>query len=457
MRIAVVLLLVLLVACADQTESLTGNGLVVLEGATAITGGSTIVDSAIVIDGDQILRVGTVGQFSYPKDATVIELEDRWVVPGYVDTHIHLTDPESRDEILRTLVEHGVTAVRIAAGFAEDNVALRESVGRGELLGPRIQTAGMPIDTPDGPMSWMVQVENAEQMRAEVRKQAAIGVDYIKLYRTIGPDLAEVAVEEAHSLGIKVIGHLNMTTWSQASAMGMDGIVHSGVFAPTWELAPESEWDTIRQAFYGGRSDGEEIGFSILRNSVDLDSESAQAWFDDLVSRGTPLEPNLVMLIGILWGNDETVYQSFNPGAAPESWQGTWRLDFPYATTARKTDAWIAEGRATYPLFEEIAVKLFRSGAVVSVGTDLMNAWMTPGTSYHRELELLVAAGLTEAEVLQAATLNGAIAMGLQDRIGTIEAGKEADLVILSADPLSDVKHFRSIESVILRGELIGL
>ncbi len=455
MRAALLLSILLLVACEPEREAVAGSKLLVLEGASALTGQLTIAESAIVVDGNKILRVGKIGQFLYPNDATIVDLTGKWIVPGYIDTHVHLTDPESLDQVLRTLVENGITTVRIAAGFAETNVALRDAIASGDRFGPRIQTAGMPIDTPDGPMSWMVQVETAEQMREEVRKQVAEGVDYIKLYRTIGPDLAIAAIDEAHALGIKVIGHLNMTTWSEASTMGIDGLLHSGVFAPTWELAPRSEWDTIRLAFNEGRESGDERGFVILRESVDVDSDATRAWVDDLVAQGTPVEPNLIMLLGLLWGNDEEVYQSFEPGLAPPSWQGTWRLAFPYAATAARTDAWVAEGRATYPLFEQLAVKLFRSGAVLSVGTDLMNPWMTPGTSYHRELELLVDAGLTEAEVLKAATYNGAVAMGLDTHIGSIEEGKEADLVVLTADPLLDVKNFREIEIVVLRGEVI--
>jgi imidazolonepropionase-like amidohydrolase len=448
----------LIASCQPQPELVEGENLVVLEGATAITGDEILPDSAIIIDNEEIIRVGAAGEFRYPDQTIVVDLSGAWVTPGFIDTHVHYTefDKDKLDIILRTLLANGVTTVRAAAGLTEFNVALRDEIERGERLGPRMKTAGLPIDTPDGPMDWMAQVSTPEEMRTEIRKQADEGVDYIKLYRTVGPVLAAVAVEEAHALDLKVIGHLNMTTWADASAMGFDGIVHSGIYAPTWELAPEEHWEAIRRAFNQGREPGEENGFKLLLDHVDLDSEKSQAWMEDLADRGTPLEPNLVMLEALLWGDDQTTFDLYEPAKAPENWKGTFRLAFPHPAVAARTPEWAQEIKKTYPLFEDLAVRLYRAGAVVSVGTDLMNPWMTPGASYHRELALLKNAGLTEREILKAATHFGAVAMTLEEQIGSIEAGKSADLVVLNADPLADVRNFRDIRFVYLRGRKLS-
>lgn len=441
-------------ACQNQPELVEGENLVVLEGATAITGDEILPDSAIVIDGEEIIRVGAAGDFRYPEQTQIVDLTGAWVTPGYIDTHVHYTefDPGKLDVILRTLLANGITTVRAAAGMAEYNVGLRDEIEQGERLGPRMRTAGLPIDTPDGPMGWMPHVATPDEMRAEIHKQADEGVDYIKLYRTVGPELAAVAVEEARAFDLKVIGHLNMTTWADASAMGFDGIVHSGIYAPTWELAPEEHWEAIRRAFNQGREPGEEAGFQLLLDHVDLDSEKSQAWMKDLADRGTPLEPNLVMLEALLWGDDQATFDLYEPEKAPENWNGTFRLAFPHPAVAARTPEWAQEIKKTYPLFEDLAVRLYRAGAVMSVGTDLMNPWMTPGASYHRELQLLKNAGLTENEILKAATHYGAVAMHLESEIGDIEAGKFADLEVLNADPLADVQNFRDIRSVYLRG-----
>ncbi len=98
---------------------------------------------------------------------------------------------------------------------------------------------------------------------------------------------------------------------------------------------------------------------------------------------------------------------------------------------------------------------LNREGVVLTVGTDLMNPWMTPGVSYHREMELLAAAGLTSQDVLIAATRNGAIALGLEGEVGVIRQGMAADLVVLKSDPEADIRNTRAIESVYLRGAVL--
>lgn len=350
---------------ACQTpEMIDESGLLVLDGATTLSGTNAIPESAVVISGDRIIRVGSRGDFRYPEDATVIDRTGTWIVPGYVDTHVHYTEQnqEDQDAILRTLLANGITTVRAAAGFAESNVSMRDAIKAGDRLGPRVRTAGFPIDTPEGPQSWMVQVANAEEMRDAVRDQAETGVDYIKLYRTIGPELAAVAIAEAHKRGLKVIGHLNLTTFSQASALGMDGIVHTGIYAPMWELAPEENWEMIRTGFNDWSTTGSEEGLILFRSSVNLDRPENAAWFKALADAQTPLEPNLVMLAAVAFGDDETMYQSLEPENAPKSWKDSWRLQFPMGQDVSKP--WRQEMRATYPLFEEIVVRLHRAGAL---------------------------------------------------------------------------------------------
>ena len=156
----------------------------------------------------------------------------------------------------------------------------------------------------------------------------------------------------------------------------------------------------------------------------------------------------------VIWGNDESVLEALEQEYAPPSWRNdSWKYGFPHPYSAARTAEWSNEARKTYPLFEQLAVLLYRRGAILTVGTDMMNPWMTPGVAFHREMQLLFKAGLSPAEVLVAATRNGAIAMGIEDQVGTIEEGKVANLVVLSADPTVDIENTRHIESVYLRGK----
>lgn len=453
--IALVFATVLAAGCSERVVRVEGENLVVLEGATLVPGdgGPVVPNSSIIIQGERIIRVGRTGEFAYSASSEIHDVQGAWVIPGLIDTHVHLTEQEMMDRVLRLLVAHGITTVRAAAGLGEANVGLREEIETGARIGPRIRTAGMPIDEPDGPFAWMPKVDSPEAMRSEVRRQAEVGVDYIKLYRTIRPELAQVAVDEAHTLGLKVIGHLNLTTWEEASTMGMDGVVHSGIYSPMWELLPEDQWETVRITFNDAGRNGVVGGFDLLSDGIDVESQEFRRWAATLRDNGLPVEPNLVMQKAAFWGNDESVYRSFEPENAPDSWQGTSRLAFP-RQNSQATNEWRNAGRTIYPLLEEMVVALYRSGVLLSAGTDMMLPWMTPGTSLHRELHLLGEAGLTPEEVLQVATWNGARAMDLSSDIGAVSAGKMADLVVLNSDPLMSVENIRDIRLVVLRGHV---
>ena len=180
-RLSVLLTLLILGGCAKRAMVIEGADAVVLDGATLVPGDreTIIPDSIVVLRGDRIAEIGREGDFEYGPEVEVLKLEGKWLVPGFFDTHIHLTEQEMMDRVLRLLLASGVTTVRVAAGLEEANVALREEIADGERLGPRIYTSGMPIDEADGPAAWMPKVDSQESMLAEVRRQANSGVDYI--------------------------------------------------------------------------------------------------------------------------------------------------------------------------------------------------------------------------------------------------------------------------------------
>jgi len=453
------LLLSALIGCANPQEQLQGDGLIVLEGGTLIDGTEAApkLNSVVVLQGERIVRVGTVGQFAYPPNAKVINLTARWVVPGFIDTHAHMPDPVDQAEVLRTLLAFGITSIRSPAADPSSGVELRDRLARGEILGPRLRTAGRLIDAPGGWFSgWAAEVTSEKEVRTEVRRQAAEGVNFIKLYRGLAPELVEAAIDEAHDLGLRVIGHLANTTWGQAASSGIDGLAHFGRYATPWELAPEPHRAAIRRACEQCKIVGDEEGFQILRSKVLTDGPEAAEWARLLAGRRVTIEPNLVLLHAVFWGDDTGVLEALEPAYAPASWRDGKSFNavpHPYRTSC--TAEWVREAQATYPFFEQLVSLLKRNGVVLTVGTDLMNPWMTPGVSYHREMELLVGAGLTPEEVLAAATKNGAIALGLEGEVGTIQQGMAADLVVLKSNPAADIRNTRAIESVFLRGRKV--
>ena len=249
------------------------------------------------------------------------------------------------------------------------------------------------------------------------------------------------------------MGHLNLTTWEQAAAIGMDGVVHSGIYSPMWELLPKGQWETVRTTFNDFGRDGVVDGFRLLTDGIDVQSEAFQQWARALRDAGLAVEPNLVMQKAAFWGDDEDLYRSFEPERAPESWQGTYRVAFPRSTVAQVSPEWMDASRQIYPLLEDMVTALHESGVLLTAGTDMMLPWMTPGTSLQRELQLLGEAGLTPSEVLRVATINGATAMGLDAELGTLSEGKIADIVVLNSDPLASVQHLRDIHLVVANGK----
>lgn len=445
-------LLLALASCHSGREQLHGDHLTVLKGATVIdgTGSPSRANSVVVLQGAKILRVGDAGQFAYPRSAKMIDVRSKWIVPGFIDSHAHMPEPQDQEAVLKTLLAFGITTVR-NPGAEPSAVALRDRLARGELLGPRLVTAGNLIDAPGGIFSGtpsVTEVSSKQEARAEVRRQVAEGVDLIKVYRGLPPTLVQAVIDESHRLERPVLGHLGSTTWGEAARMGIDGVSHFGTFGTPWELVPEADQLAVRHTC---QECDEGEGFRILRAVLFPQGDAATVWARLLASQHVSVEPNLVLLHSVFWSADSTALAALEPEYAPLSWRdGTWfdAVPHPYACPT----AWSDEAQKTYSLFEQLVALLHQEGVVLTVGTDLMNPWMTPGVAYHREMEFLAAAGIDPASVLISATQNGAIALGLESEVGVIRQGMAADLVVLGMDPLVAISNTRAIERVFLHG-----
>ena len=439
-------------SCSDSAERLVGEGLIAIEGGTLIdgTGAPPSPNAAIVLSGDSILRVGSVGDFRYPPSAEVVDASGMFVLPGFVDMHVH-PRVGAEAETLRMLVAFGVTTIRIpGVGFESPDstgIALREATARGSLVGPRIFTGAKIIEGPTKSFPDSVEVTTEEEMRAEVRRQAALGVDLVKLYWNTPVHFIRAAVEEAHALDLQVIGHLRQSSWSAAARAGIDGLVHSGWDGPTWELVAPSEQAALRALPYGEN-------YQRFRETVDLDAPEFDSLAAALIEHEVTVDPTLVIIQSLYYGDDLSILERLEPEAASPSihatWGDGWESANPRTMTAPQA---LAEGKVIWPIATEIVRRLHESGVNVAAGTDVGMPWITPGVSFHRELELLVEAGIPEVAVILIATRNGARGLGKEDLLGIIAPGLSADLVLLRQDPLIRIQNTRSIEAVYLRGQ----
>lgn len=424
------------------------------------TGGPARPDTTVVVRGDRIVAVGLDGEVAVPEGAVTLEGGGRFLVPGFVDTHAHLTmgpvsvaDLDGRPAIrmepaegveertLATLLAFGITTVRDPGGAAERTVAAREAVARGEIVGPRAVVAGEVIDR-TAFEGLVATVTSGDEVRAEIRRQAKLGVDLIKVYVGLEPVLLAAAIEEAHRHDLPVVGHLEATTWAEAAALGIDGLVH--VTPGSAHLLPAGAREEY--AAHPGA-----MAFPAWFRLVDLEAEVVRENVRALVVHGVHLDLTLVAFEAAFFG-DRPRFTTAAPHLAlahpalRRNWSGVFNFNVGWSDETFRT------ARRAWPKVLRFAHTLWDAGVHLSAGTDANNPFVVPGESFHRELELLAAAGIPTSDVLRIATRNGAETVGLLAETGTVEPGKRADLVLLEADPLQEIGNTRRIVWVMKDG-----
>ena len=450
-KIALYFILFIFIGCSKNTQN---NHIVVLDGVSIIdgTGNNLKPSMSIIIKNDTIMNIFEEGDFDYPANAKIIKLHNKYVIPGLFDMHAHMPQKEYQKEICRTLLDFGITTIRNPGGGIVATVELRNSLLAGEIEGPRMFTAGGLIDTPESVYGNAIKVETEEEIRSAVRQEAKKGVDYIKLYTSLTPELVKAAIDEAHSLDLEIIGHLGRTSWTFAANAGIDGLLHSAMAGPTWELIPVGKRDTFRNLASPTNTFDSNL-FRGWRETFDINGAEMENLIRALVDNNVVVDPTLVMMEALIWGDDTEYRESLEPDFAPQPMCESWRSGLHPKTSWWSEEAF-TEAKRTFPVFLNIILRFYNCGVFLTTGTDLMNPWITPGVSLHRELELLVEAGIEPLEVIKIATKNGAEALNILDVTGTIEEGKQADLIVLSDNPVENIKHTRNIEMVIKAGKI---
>lgn len=385
-----------------------------------------------------------------PKHAHVVDVSGRYLMPGFVDMHAHVTflrdpgnsadpgyDRPTTEIVLRDLLAFGVTTVRNPAAPPAEGVALREDVAAGRIPGPRIFTAGWPLN--GAPFA------SEAAIRGEVERQCALKVDYIKVYANSTPAQTAAAIDAAHRCGLKVIGHLQRTDWPTAADFGIDFLTHGVSWSPS-VLPPDK-----RDAYIAdSRRYGPMKARILWLESVEVDGPEMDGVIAALKAHHIPVDPTLV------------AYQTkFMPMAkyrgaanvrlAPPAMLASWRDD---DITKGWTSADFTRMRRAWPKMLAIVNRYYRAGVMLTTGSDLPNPWVAPGVSLHQEMELLHQAGIPASAVLAMSTRNAAAALGLDREIGTVEVGKRADLVVLQRSPLTDIRNTRSVAYVVAKGRL---
>jgi imidazolonepropionase-like amidohydrolase len=413
-----------LTTMSDQAQAQNDTGVIILEGATVIDGTGALpkLNTAIVINGSRIAYLSSNdatnnSDLNFSTSKNVINLTGKYIIPGLFDMHAHVANVrknsynQSESEyMLRMLLTNGVTTIRNPGGPTEQSVALREYVSEGKIVGPQIFTAGQLLNTQQIPVPFVErQVQTEQDVRQEVRNQAANGVDYIKLYVGLTPELVKAAIDEAHFNGIKVIGHLYLTSWTDAANLGIDSLTHGVPVSPF--LLSEANQQKFLEA------GDHPFNHLLWLDLVHLNGPEISEMIKALVSNNIPVDPTLNIYEAII--NEEPHNQYL--------WSKVLQL----------------------------SKMLYDNGVTILSGTDIPNFDLVPGASLHHELELLVEAGIPPLEVIKIATRNGAQALGIEEDVGTIEPGKQADMIILSDNPVDDISNTKKIKAVINNGHFI--
>jgi len=433
---------------------------------TALTG-ATVIDvvtgrrlrkQTVLIAGDRIVGVG---RLPIPRGATVIDATGKYVVPGLADMHVHSLGDEHVSPPL--YLANGLTTVREMAAPNPMLYDWRDRIEAGTLLGPRMVVASQIID--GDPTLWdpnllhVLVVDTPAEARAAVRQVHSEGADFVKVYSRLNRMSYFAIVDEAHKLGLTVHGHgPDQITSKEVSNAGQRSIehIHSlGLSVSTREADVRRMIGEIKVATGDYNAWFRQLHPIEWIAANTYSATRAADVFGTLRRNSTRVTPTLSMHRVL----DQIDYTSLDPSLArylSADTIGTYDYVIQNLYGANRTAEEISHQREMWAWRKHFVSELIAHDVPILAGTDTGTPYSVPGFALHDELEQLVAAGATPRQALYAATAEPARFLGLGRELGTVEAGKIADLVVLDADPLTDIRNTRRIHSVVTRGRLIG-
>jgi len=400
----------------------------------------------VVVVGDRIADVGPGDHVSVPAGARVVDAAGKFLMPGLWDMHVHWYDKQS----LKLFTANGVTGVRQMFGYPV-HLEWRRELEAGTLTGPRMVLASPIIDGPRPFWPDSIAVSNPDDGRRAVQKVKKWGADFVKVYSYLPRDAYFAIAEEARQEHIPFAGHV---PWSvsaaEASDAGQKSIEHlTGIL-----LACSAQETGIRNKIpeatpFTGRAGIE------ARALQTYDEKKARALFERFVKNGTWQCPTLTVLRSSAYLDDKDFRDDRRVKYMPAQVRQRWERREESRSGNRNAPSNDALAKTIYSRYLELVGAMNRAGIPILAGTDTGNPYCFPGFSLHDELALLVKAGLTASEALRTATINPARYLGFEDRVGTVEKGKFADLVLLDASPLDDIHSTQRIAAVVQSGRLL--
>jgi imidazolonepropionase-like amidohydrolase len=431
-----------------------GTTQLVIKGATLldVRTGQQIRESVILVEKGRIKAVGDASNIAIPSDVRVIDAREKWVIPGLFDMHVH--GSARMDVPLALYVANGITAVRDMGGNITSLRLTRQKIESGEQLGPRLFYTGNVLD--GNPPVWpplSIIVDSAEEAKSAVGFLISQGASSIKVYNNITEPVLDAIVVAAKRADTPVGGHVpKAISLKRAIELGMNFIEHSAI-----RSRDLLEWSLISQAKFNQLTSLSSVTQreAIAWQQVDLNSTKVKALIAFMAEKDVYLDPTLsidefdslfLYEVEAKHANHRYLKRSFVEEAL-----GAEHDIFRMPPELKGIAAMGVEKR------RQFVGMCNRAGVKILAGTDGPGIGrLTVGFGLHHELALLVEAGLKPIEALQAATIHAASALRKENDMGSLEAGKFADMVILNSDPLSDIHNTRKIDAVILRGRILN-
>lgn len=395
------------------------------------TGAPPKSDMTVLIAANRIAHVGTSSETHFSKETREVNASGKFLIPGLWDMHVHLLSKE----FLPLFTANGITGVRVMSGKLE-YLEWRKDIEAGTLVGPRMYIASPLVDGRQSPRGGSIVVQNEAEAREAVQKIKRDGYDFVKVYSSLSREAYFAIEDEAKRLKMRFVGHVpdSITAW-EASEAGQRSIEHLEGIAEYC-----SDYEDRRQA---------------KSNPQGYNADKCALLFDEFEKNHTWQCPTLSVLQNNvrLTAPNQDLKNDPRLKFMPPGLVSFWMMAATQRNNAAPDAAVI--GKGYYQLRKKIAGDEERAGLDILAGTDTPNPFVYPGFSLHDELSLLVEAGLTPMQALQAATKNATRFMGTDYDLGTVEAGKIADLVLLDASPIEDISNTRKIEAVVQNGKLV--
>lgn len=378
----------------------------------------------VIIKDGKIVKMGKAEKIKIPKNATVIEGSGKYLTPGLMDMHVHLWYKDD----LELYLANGVTTIRDMFGnFSK--LSMRSQIEKGEILGPHLYVASPIINGKTQTFDDKIVITNPEEAEKYVKEFKKLGYDFIKVYETLTRDVYDAIIETAKKENIPVVGHVPSDVGieivlqsRQKSIEHLDEYTDSEklydmtIENDVWNCPTIVAYKSLYRAWQKEKSAGVEY----------LNPNHLPSW-----------EFSMAILKGLIEG------YNFN------------ELNIE-GISQEKIDDYIKIFQSKVEDMKIITKNLYDNGGKILLGTDAGTEIVLPGFSIHDELYNLVEAGLTPYEAIKAGTYNAAEFLNILDVAGTVEENKNADLILLSENPLEDITNMKKIEGVMIMGRWIS-